>query len=84
MSEITRAVQQIGPVVARAWQEVLGVENIGPEDDFFELGGDSVLATFLISRLREELGIAVSLLTVFESPTIAEMTAELEQDVAGG
>jgi acyl carrier protein len=87
MSEATREARTtgaIGPVVAKVWHEVLGVDGIGPDDDFFELGGDSVVATFLVARLREELGIAVSLLTVFECPTIAEMTVELEHGLEPG
>jgi acyl carrier protein len=87
MSEAAREtgpIGEIGPVVAKVWHEVLGVDGIGPDDDFFELGGDSVVATFLVARLREELGIAVSLLTVFEYPTIAEMTVELEQGLEQG
>ena len=65
--------------VLRLWRESLGVADAGPDDDFFELGGDSLVATRLVARLRDEFGIAVSLLSIFENPTAAELTLELEQ-----
>ncbi len=69
----------IDVVVLRLWRESLGVNDAGPDDDFFELGGDSLVATRLVARLREETGIAVSLLAVFENPTAAELAIDLEQ-----
>jgi acyl carrier protein len=80
MSE-TRA-DDLATVVTKIWQEVLGVEGIGAEDGFFELGGDSLVATRLVARLREELGIAVSLLTIFDNPTLGELIMDLEAGVA--
>jgi acyl carrier protein len=64
--------------VLRVWREVLGVEDAGPDDDFFELGGDSLVATKLVARLREELDSEVPLLAVFDNPTAAELALELE------
>ncbi|GID90950.1 phosphopantetheine-binding protein [Amorphoplanes digitatis] len=68
-------------ILLRLWRESLGVADAGPDDDFFELGGDSLVATQLVARLREELGVAVTLLTVFENPTVAELALELEPAV---
>jgi enterobactin synthetase component F len=71
--------------VLTIWREVLGVEDAGPDDGFFDLGGDSIVATRLVARIRDELGRSVSLLTVFENPTAAELTAELlEQEMTAG
>ncbi|GIH02021.1 hypothetical protein Rhe02_00880 [Rhizocola hellebori] len=70
--------QVMALAVARVWREVLGMHHAGPHDGFFDLGGDSLVATKLVARLRKELGIQVSLLTIFENPTIAELVDELQ------
>ncbi|MCX5661183.1 MAG: amino acid adenylation domain-containing protein [Planctomycetota bacterium] len=62
--------------LADAWQEVLGVESIGVHDSFFELGGHSLLGTKLISRLREALGLELTLRDLFEAPTIEQFAAK--------
>jgi enterobactin synthetase component F len=68
----------IGQTVLQLWREALGVVDAGPDDDFFELGGDSLAATRLVAGLREELGAPVTLLEVFDNPTAAALTLELE------
>jgi amino acid adenylation domain-containing protein len=61
--------------IARLWQELLGVEQVGVHDSFFALGGHSLLATQVISRLVDSLGVELSLEQIFEAPTIAELAA---------
>jgi acyl carrier protein len=61
------------------WAEVLGVAVIRPEDDFFDLGGDSLVAVELISRIRESFGVATSIVAVFENPTLAAMATVLAE-----
>lgn len=56
--------------LASTWQELLGIEQIGVNDNFFELGGHSLLATMVMSRLRKDFGVELSLRSFFESPTI--------------
>ncbi|QBF27507.1 amino acid adenylation domain-containing protein [Pseudomonas tructae] len=51
--------------VAAVWAQLLGVEQVGLDDDFFSLGGHSLLATQLIARVREQLGVEVELKSVF-------------------
>ncbi|MFD6456762.1 amino acid adenylation domain-containing protein [Streptomyces roseolus] len=58
--------------------EVLGVEEVGPEHDFFALGGDSLLAARLASRIRGRWGKAVTVREVFRSPTAARLAEELD------
>jgi acyl carrier protein len=54
-------------------QELLGLERVGIHDSFFELGGFSLLATQLTTRIREQFGVEPSLRDVFESPTVDEL-----------
>ncbi|KAL7747753.1 large subunit of alpha-aminoadipate reductase [Sorochytrium milnesiophthora] len=65
------------------WQQLLNVADaVGPDDDFFDLGGHSILATRLIFEIRTRLAINVPLGLVFRCPTFAAMGAELEGLVA--
>ena len=50
---------------------MLGVERIGVNDSFFELGGNSLLATQLVSTVREQFQIELPLRVIFDSPTVA-------------
>ncbi|MDP9120273.1 MAG: amino acid adenylation domain-containing protein [Acidobacteriota bacterium] len=66
-------------LLAECWTDLLGIEKLGIHDDFFELGGHSLLATRLVSRLRERLKLDLSARLIFHSPTIALMTAAIEE-----
>ncbi len=61
--------------VAAVWSRVLGVDEVGVDEDFFEIGGHSLLAAQVISHLREELGTQTPLRAIFESPTVAGLAA---------
>jgi amino acid adenylation domain-containing protein len=56
--------------IAAAWQAVLGIEQVGVHDSFFDLGGHSLLAIQLLQKLREDLGLEIELLHLFQFPTI--------------
>jgi amino acid adenylation domain-containing protein len=62
-------------ILAGIWCEVLGVGVVGVEDNFYELGGRSLLATRVRSRLSEALGVDVPLRTVLELPTVAALAS---------
>ena len=64
--------------VAAIWAETLGLEKIGIEENFFEIGGHSLLAIRLISRLRSRLGVELPLRSIFEAPTIADLSTMIE------
>jgi acyl carrier protein len=60
------------------WSDVLRVERVGVLDNFFDLGGNSLSAFRVISRLRKVLGIEAPLLSLFETGTISEFAKRLE------
>jgi thioesterase domain-containing protein/NAD(P)-dependent dehydrogenase (short-subunit alcohol dehydrogenase family)/aryl carrier-like protein len=58
--------------LAGMWRELLGVERVGRDDDFFELGGQSLIAVRLFTRMKRRYSIDLPLATLFEAPTIAQ------------
>ena len=64
--------------VWRLWCEVLGFDGFGIDDNFFDLGGHSMLAVRLIGRIRQNLGIQIALPRLFENPTIRTFVPFLE------
>jgi acyl-CoA synthetase (AMP-forming)/AMP-acid ligase II len=65
-------------VLAGIWAEVLQVEQVGLHDNFFALGGDSLLATRVLIRLYEITHFEVEVSYIFEAPTVAEMAERIE------
>ncbi|WP_242576310.1 amino acid adenylation domain-containing protein [Streptomyces sp. A10(2020)] len=63
-------------VVAAVWREVLGVEEVGATDDFFQIGGDSLSMVRVLSRLRTVLGAELPVRTLFRARTVRELAAE--------
>lgn len=62
--------------LAQAWREVLGVESVGDEDDFFALGGDSIKGLLLCARLRKN-GLNLELSRIFQAPRLMDLAAFL-------
>lgn len=62
--------------MAQMWQTFLGIKEVGIHDDFFELGGDSLLAFQLVSKIRESLQIDIATHSILSTPTIAELLKE--------
>ncbi|MCJ0946757.1 amino acid adenylation domain-containing protein [Rhodococcus sp. ARC_M8] len=77
----------VGPVeqaVSDVFGEVLGLERVGTDISFFELGGNSLSATSVAARLRAVLGATVGVRDLFETPTVAELATVIGQSVAEG
>ncbi len=65
--------------IALIWEEILGIAQLGIYDNFFEAGGDSLLATQLLSRLRKVFQVELPLSSLFETATIAQMAELIEE-----
>ena len=73
-SDDAQATARIQSILAEVWQAALGIAQIELDDDFFELGGTSILVTDVIARLNELFQIDLSALNLLESPTIARLS----------
>ena len=69
-------------VLAGLWAEILGLDQVGIHDDFFEIGGHSILAARLVSQIKEIFQIELSLRTFFEERTAARLAALMVADAA--
>ncbi|KMV14530.1 condensation domain-containing protein, partial [Mycobacterium heckeshornense] len=64
-------------IVAGIYAQVLGLERVGVDDSFFDLGGDSLLATRLVAAIENTLNASLSVRTVFEAPTVAQLAPRI-------
>ncbi|ACU62621.1 non-ribosomal peptide synthetase [Chitinophaga pinensis] len=82
-AEITESRSYVAPEtaieinLAAIWSELLEVEQVGIYDDFFDLGGHSLMAIRVIAAVRKELGIELSIKDLFDTPTIAGLTGQI-------
>lgn len=65
--------------LASIWSEILGVSDIGPDDDFFVLGGHSLNAVRMFARIRKDLDIALPLSTLFEASRLRDLAGRLHE-----
>lgn len=70
-------------LLVRLWREVLGVDQVGVHDNFFEAGGDSILAVQFLSRLRAAAGVGMSVARLLETPVLAAIAAWVDSGGAG-
>jgi len=70
--------------LAAIWCDLLELSSVGPTDDFFALGGHSLLGARLLSEVRRNHGVELALRTLFEHPTLRELAAVLERAEGSG
>ncbi|HKV33206.1 MAG TPA: amino acid adenylation domain-containing protein [Pyrinomonadaceae bacterium] len=75
---------QTEEILAGIWERVLNVEGIGRDDDFFALGGYSLLATRIISRVRESFKVELPVRSIFEWPRLADLAERIEETLRDG
>ena len=68
----------IARTITAVWRDVLRVQRVGPDDGFFELGGDSLLLVDAVTRLRRELGATLTGVDMFRYPTVRALAGHLE------
>jgi len=73
VTEYVAARNDVEATLTRIWQNVLAIPQVGIYDDFFDLGGHSLLITKVSSRIKEQLAIELPLRTLFEVPTISAL-----------
>ncbi|WP_157115916.1 non-ribosomal peptide synthetase, partial [Nocardia puris] len=74
----------IEEIVAEIFADLLGVTRVGVDDDFFELGGNSLVATQVAARLGKALDAEVGVRTLFEAPTVGALAARVESHAGTG
>ncbi|WP_280498184.1 non-ribosomal peptide synthetase, partial [Nocardia farcinica] len=74
----------IEQAVARVFAELLGVDEVGLDDDFFALGGNSLLATRVVARINEAVDAGLAVRELFEAPTVAALAARTADQVGTG
>jgi thioesterase domain-containing protein/malonyl CoA-acyl carrier protein transacylase/acyl carrier protein len=80
-SQQERAVDPVSDTetkLARLWSELLKIEEVGIHDDYFALGGNSLLAVNLMARIEAQFGAKLPLTTILEAPTVAQFARVLE------
>ncbi|HEY3581938.1 MAG TPA: amino acid adenylation domain-containing protein, partial [Pyrinomonadaceae bacterium] len=78
MGEFVAPSTHVEKILAHIWTEVLGIEQIGIHDNFFRLGGHSLRATQILTRVRATLNVEVPLRSLFQTPTIAGLAALID------
>ena len=65
--------------IARIWQQVLGLEQVGIHDNFFDLGGNSLVAVQVIAALKQEFQVQLATVALFEAPTVSTLASYVMQ-----
>jgi phthiocerol/phenolphthiocerol synthesis type-I polyketide synthase E len=80
MASTSGAADNIVEQLTLIWQKLLGLDSIGADQNYFDLGGDSVMAVHLFSQIEEVFHVKLPLATLFEAPTINELATILRAE----
>jgi phthiocerol/phenolphthiocerol synthesis type-I polyketide synthase E len=81
-SMATPVADPIANELTRIWQQVLGVESVGLDDNFFDLGGESSIAVQMFAQVESVFNVKLPLATLYEASTISELAAILRSEVS--
>ncbi len=82
--EAVELVEAIGPIEAKViemWKEVLGIDEVGPDDNFFDLGGHSMLVAWVRASLQETFNVDLEMVELFNYPTARSLAERIFQEV---
>jgi acyl carrier protein len=68
---------ELEATIGQIWCEVLGMQDIGIHDSFFDLGGHSLTAMQILNRISKEFHLDLSMQTMFDAPTVASLSASI-------
>ncbi|MEM8860320.1 MAG: amino acid adenylation domain-containing protein, partial [Chloroflexota bacterium] len=77
-AELVRPTNQFEAQLAEHWKDVLDLPEVGINDNFFDLGGHSLTAVRLFSLIHQDFGVNLTIATLFETPTIAELSQKIQ------
>jgi acyl carrier protein len=66
--------------LARIWEKLLGIESVGLDENYFDLGGDSSLTIQLFAQIEKAFKIKLPVATLFEAPTVGELASVLRRE----
>jgi aryl carrier-like protein len=66
--------ERVSDVITTIWTSILSLDEIRPDDDFFELGGTSMVGNHMLAKVRKETGVRVRVRDLLENPTLAQFT----------
>jgi len=65
--------------LARLWERLLGIESVGLDENYFDLGGDSALVVHLFSQIEKVFNVKLPVTVIFEAPTVVELARILRE-----
>ncbi|HEY0553754.1 MAG TPA: amino acid adenylation domain-containing protein, partial [Thermoanaerobaculia bacterium] len=80
-TEAPDAIVTIETKVIEMWKEVLGIDEVGPDDNFFDLGGHSMLVAWVRANIQEEFGVDLEMVELFNYPTARALAGRLRQEL---
>ncbi|MDQ6675548.1 MAG: SDR family NAD(P)-dependent oxidoreductase [Chloroflexota bacterium] len=81
-TEFVPANNEVHKRIAAIWQAALGIDRVGVHDNFFDLGGNSLIGLQVVARVQRELKLPISVLTLFEAPTISSLAKKLQPEAS--